>query len=68
MRKLPSAGEASPLRRQALVGFGGSYGGMLCAWLRMAAPWSLDACLSASAPIESFPGQRAPGPRHDGAR
>lgn len=47
--------EASPI-----IGFGGSYGGMLCAWMRISAPWALDACISASAPIMSFEGLRPP--------
>lgn len=43
-----------------IIGFGGSYGGMLCAWLRISSPWTIDACLAASAPIMSFEGLKPP--------
>lgn len=44
----------------AVVGFGGSYGGMLGAWFRLKYPNAIDGVLAASAPIWSFVGLAPP--------
>jgi len=38
----------------AVIGFGGSYGGMLASWFRMKSPNVLDGAIASSAPIWSF--------------
>eukprot|EP01063_Lacrimia_lanifica_P004654 TRINITY_DN12650_c0_g1_i1.p2 TRINITY_DN12650_c0_g1~~TRINITY_DN12650_c0_g1_i1.p2 ORF type:complete len:142 (+),score=33.72 TRINITY_DN12650_c0_g1_i1:357-782(+) len=42
------------------IGFGGSYGGMLGAWMRMRYPDALDGMVAGSAPILSFEGLAPP--------
>lgn len=39
-----------------IIGFGGSYGGMLCTWFRIKYPQFIDGCIAGSAPIVSFLG------------
>lgn len=43
-----------------VIGFGGSYGGMMASWFRLKYPESVDGVIAASAPIWSFAGLDPP--------
>ena len=49
-----------PGKPRAAVLFGGSYGGMLAAWLRMKFPQTFQGAIAASAPIIYFKGASDP--------
>ncbi|BDA40679.1 Lysosomal Pro-X carboxypeptidase [Coccomyxa sp. Obi] len=44
----------------AVIGFGGSYGGMLATWMRIKYPHILDGAIAGSAPIWSYLGEDPP--------
>ena len=48
--------EAWGAANSAIIGFGGSYGGMLAAWFRVHYPNAVDGVIAASAPVWSFVG------------
>lgn len=48
---------SSPYSDSAVIGFGGSYGGMLGSWFRMKYPHLVDGVIAGSAPIWTFIGE-----------
>eukprot|EP01084_Bolivina_argentea_P073900 134074_1 len=46
--------------KSTVVGFGGSYGAILCYWMKIKFPQFLDGCISGSAPIFAWMGVRPP--------
>jgi len=53
---LKSVKQTYGAEKKAVIAFGGSYGGMLAAWMRMKFPHAVQGALAASAPIFYFKG------------